>query len=73
MGRSNHLFRELNDPAFAEKMKNEVTNNSRAAGGTLGLLGGLATGQLAGGLTGIELAKPDIIKQLREKGYPKNQ
>ena len=69
---SNILLREANDPDFAKEMNTALERHGVNAGKFLGGLGGGLAGQLAGGYSGLQQVKPDLIEQLRDKGYPKN-
>lgn len=53
-------------------MQKELQNLGGAGGGILGGLLGIGTGAAVGGSIGESFVKDDMIKKMREAGYPKN-
>lgn len=66
------LAQEILDEAQGGKMQKELQNLGGAGGGILGGLLGIGTGAAVGGSIGESFVKDDMIKKMREAGYPKN-
>ncbi len=70
LDKSNFIFREVNDPAFAQETARKFNSAGRNLGGLLGTFPGMLGGGLVGGNYALDQVKPDMVRQLREKGYP---
>lgn len=63
---------ELLDEASGGKMQRDLQNIGGVGGGILGGVLGIGTGGAVGGSIAESFIKDDVIKKMREAGYPKN-
>lgn len=72
MGKSDRIFKEVNDLNFAKRNMDQYKREGKDLGGYLGMFTGTLGGGAAGGAYATSHVKPDMIKNLRASGYPKN-